>query len=232
MFVGAFGLDIAKYPTNPPTVDLCGVVDALLGSHEDRKSGHDLLVDLVNSRNLEHVTGYIRMKLTEGEARIVYACLRRRPEKIDAFVDVIPSPLTVYVAQGAVGASAAVATTINNSIQYSGIAAYGGDILGNLAGRVAAYVEETVDNSEALKIARRITEEWMGEFNCLEPRVVSGVIQLLEKLYEQAARDNRDEGRAQERRREDAYKKDKTLLDTIRDYLYGGTPIKTLSDPH
>jgi hypothetical protein len=30
LFVGAFGLDVAKYPESPPTVDLCGLVDALL----------------------------------------------------------------------------------------------------------------------------------------------------------------------------------------------------------
>jgi hypothetical protein len=40
----------------PLVVDLCGVIDTLLGDCEDRPTGHELLIALSNQNNLAHIT--------------------------------------------------------------------------------------------------------------------------------------------------------------------------------
>jgi hypothetical protein len=91
VFVGVFGLNTAN---DPLAVDLCGVIDALLERHDDRRTGHEtgheLLTALANENNLAHVTEYIRTKLSDDEARIVYAYLRRHQNRIEEFVNAIP----------------------------------------------------------------------------------------------------------------------------------------------
>jgi hypothetical protein len=77
MFVGAFGLN-----QSPPVVDLCGVIDSLVDSHYDNRSGRELLITLANKNNLDHITKYIRAKLNDDQARKVYGYLQRHPERI------------------------------------------------------------------------------------------------------------------------------------------------------
>ena len=96
MLVGVFGLN--RNADCPPVVDLCGVVDGLLDSrdglldgHDDHRTGHELLIAPANQNNLAHITQYIRTKLTDDQARIVYIHLRRHPERVAEFVNVIPS---------------------------------------------------------------------------------------------------------------------------------------------
>jgi hypothetical protein len=75
----------------PAGVDLCGVVDGLLDGRDDHRTGHELIA-LANQNNLVHITQYIRTKLTDDQARIVYIHLRRHPESVAEFVNAIPSP--------------------------------------------------------------------------------------------------------------------------------------------
>ncbi|EAU36755.1 conserved hypothetical protein [Aspergillus terreus NIH2624] len=98
MFVGAFGLD--RQAGYPPTVDLCGIVKALLGEiGQDDRSGHELLIEVANENHLAHITEYIQSKLTDTVARIVHACLRRHPERICEFIDAIPSAEQTLLSQ-------------------------------------------------------------------------------------------------------------------------------------
>lgn len=91
VFVGAFGLN--RSAGCPPVVDLCNAIEALVVSNNDDRhlSGHDLLIELANESNLAHITKYIRTKLTDQEALIVHAHLRRHPERTKDFVDAIPN---------------------------------------------------------------------------------------------------------------------------------------------
>jgi hypothetical protein len=66
-----------------------------------------------------------------------------------------------------------------------------------------------VDNSDAIRLARRICNDWLADFANLRPRPVADVVSQLERLQEHT--DSNSEN---------------TLLNTLRRYLYGLTPMK------
>ncbi|KAJ4217026.1 hypothetical protein NW757_014654, partial [Fusarium falciforme] len=89
-------------------------------------------------------------------------------------------------------------------------------ILGEAIGSGAVEVAENhaVDNSEALRLAHQICDEWLQDFTTFVPRPVNHVIHLL--------------GRLQGRRGDASHgSEDKdTLLGALRRYMYGRTPMK------
>jgi len=142
VFVGVFGLNTAKCPA----VDLCGVIDALLDSHGNHRTGHELLIALANENNLAHVTKYIRTKLSDDEARIVYAYLRQHRERIREFVNAIPAAEQIQRVRVVAGMIGTVASLLGAGIT----AGEGADIVEDVA----------VDCSGALQLARRMRDEW------------------------------------------------------------------------
>lgn len=146
VFVFVFGLNTAKCP---PAVDLCGVIDALLDGHDNHRTGHELLIALANENNLAHVTGYIRTKLSDDEARIVYAYLRRHPERIREFVNAVPAAEQIQSVRRVAGAIGAVASLL---------------VAGITADKGAAIVEDVAVNcSGALQLARRMRDDNSSE---------------------------------------------------------------------
>ncbi|KAM5349131.1 hypothetical protein ACJ41O_008954 [Fusarium nematophilum] len=225
VFVGLFRLDCTA--GCPPVVDLCGVVEALLISDDDdtHRSGHDLLIALANQNNLSHITKYIRTKLSNHEALIVHAYLQRHPEHIEEFVNAIPEEeqLQFYRITAETGAgllSGAAYKFLDSLGPLPKIVGYAVGYMGGTdsASRVVEVVEDhVVDNSEALQIAHRICDEWLLDYTTFVPRPVEQVVHLLQRL----------QGRRGEARDEDHDDKDKdTLLDTLRRYMYGRTPLK------
>ncbi len=225
MFVGAFGLRVEA--RCPPVVDLCSVVSALLDTHGDGRTGHELLIELANQNNLPHVTKYIRMKLSDDEARIVHAHLQRHPHRILEFVNAIPKtdriqgarntarrfvggplsipglPLLARFSPSAAGAVADAATA-------------GMESVGN---RTANILEDqAVEHSEALKLARSIWEEWWKDFAKLVARPVDDVVQLLKRLEEHPATNSGSIG--------SGASSEGRLLDTLHRYMYGHTPMR------
>jgi hypothetical protein len=186
MFVGAFGLD--RQAGYPSTVDLCGIVGALLeDNYRDDRSGHDLLIEIANENNLAHITEYIRKKLTDSVARIVHACLRRYPERIPEFKGAIPGADEIRESQKMKGRAKLGA----------GLLTVGGFVLGGpLGGGIGAalgmgaatgadvYEDRAVDSSEGLQLARRICKEWFQDFVDFAPRPVSDVVRLLQLLQQ------------------------------------------------
>ena len=157
--MGAFGLNVAKNDGRPPVIDLCGVIEALIGDHKDRRSGHELLIDLANSQGRGYISRYIRERLSDNQARIIFAHLRLHEEKIDEFVRAIPWSVTVTVT---------------------------GYLPGN---------DLRVDNSEAMRMAKHIAKEWLNDFRDFQPRRVSEVIRLLQRLGERTASDKDERGK-------------------------------------
>jgi hypothetical protein len=167
MFLGAFGMENDK----TPVVDLCGLLDGLLESNLDtigHRSGHDRLVVLANEQNVPHVTKYIRTRLTEHEARIVHLHLRKRKERIPEFVATIPSAenldsmettANVGVAAcmgGGVGLAVAMASgPFAPLVLFTGAAVS----LGSGMAATKAVKDKAVDNSDAMKLAKRICAE-------------------------------------------------------------------------
>ncbi|KAJ0120058.1 Uncharacterized protein J7T55_000911 [Diaporthe amygdali] len=230
VFVGLFGLNTTKNPGCPPGVDLCSFTEAIIGDESDHRSGHERLITLANEENRPNITRYIRKKLTDDEARILHAHLQRHPERVLEFVHAIPPPEEWESKRN----EARTGGKIFGSAASAAIAVVGGPltlpVLGAAAGPAgflgavavgyivgdkgaAATVDiledKKVEDSDALRLARSICNEWLAEFASLTPRPVADVIFQLQRL--QKRMDTNSEN---------------ILLDTLRRYLYGMTPMK------
>ncbi|KAF5707443.1 hypothetical protein FMUND_11114 [Fusarium mundagurra] len=95
MFVGVFGLRTSEEHLNPQAADLCGIADALLNDSGNNSSGHDLLIARANANNVSYISKYIKTKLTCREARIVDAHLKLHPDRVQEFIDAIPTEAQV-----------------------------------------------------------------------------------------------------------------------------------------
>ncbi|CAO2657759.1 Nn.00g038850.m01.CDS01 [Neocucurbitaria sp. VM-36] len=191
MFVGAFGLN----NKHTPVVDLCSLVDSLLDSKndpEDTRTGYECLIALANEENVPRVAKYIREKLTEEQARIIYGYLRRKPQEIQEFINVIPAPEQF------------------RNLELASIgASMSSPLLRYTFGR---KLDRKVEDSEILKLARRICDEWLLDFKDLTVRRVSDVVPLLERLDNHPSLGSSTKGRI--------------LLDHLRPHLYGWTPMR------
>lgn len=183
MFVAAFGLN--EQTKCPPVVDLCSVVATLLETRGNDRTGHELLIGLANQHNLEHINKYIRTKLSDDEARIVYAHMRRHPERVTEFVNAIPAAEEMRNRRwqgrgGGVLAGASVGSALGPLGLLAGAAL--GAAFANAGVNIAEEVG--VQTSEALKLARRIWDEWWLDSANLVPRSVAEVVDLLQRLQE------------------------------------------------
>lgn len=215
MFVGALGLREEKQPV----VDLCQLIEALVTDEVSDETGYDLLIRLANERNQHHITEYIRTKLTENEARVVYVHLKRHSERVEEFVEAIPPPEKIETLRTG---SKVFGTAIGGGAAWGLGPSIG--VLSNLlpillsgAGMMAGAVieDDVVEKSEALDLARRICREWLQDFEELLPRRIGDVVNLLEKL--QNSRITRNDNPESE---------SDTLLDRLRKYVYGRTPMR------
>ncbi|RSL59534.1 hypothetical protein CEP54_007217 [Fusarium duplospermum] len=178
LFVGLFGLNSSA--GCPPVVDLCGVVDALVYDNDDvNRSGHDLLTALANESNLAHIEKYIRTQLTDQEAFVVHAYLQRHPERKAKFIGAIPDENLIKTFQTvATSGGDAAGRALDSFLGQAGLEA--GPYF---ASKLAEVAEDlAVHDSEALRLARQMCDEWLHDFVILEPRPVSQVVQLLQKL--------------------------------------------------
>ncbi|EWY99974.1 hypothetical protein FOYG_03899 [Fusarium oxysporum NRRL 32931] len=234
MFVGVFGLqmpeDSEEHP-NPLAADLCGIADALLNDSGNNSSGHDLLIARANENDVSHISQYIKTKLTCQEARIVDAYLKRHPDQVQQFVDSIPPEAEVKMLRSSsriagmlIGTAVVLAASIFIPGEALGAAAGAsvastatGSVVVTAAGMAAGNsVEDSrVERSEALALARRIQKDWLSDFINFEPRPVSYVVDILQRLQDHEDRDRRNVS-------ED---NNDNLFDTIRQYMYGLTPM-------
>lgn len=255
MFVGVFGLkEDSLCPTVVDLCGVVGaLLDLQSGS--DGRSGYDLLIELADQHERAYITRYIRTKLTDDEARIVHGHLQQHPEQISEFLEAIPTeeenqnsrslllkagavvgvvgafvitgPLSpIAAAAGAVGGSTAAAGSIATAVTGASVGAAA-------ANRSADAIEnERVDKSEALRLARDIWDDWWQAFVHFRPRPIADVIDLLERLQESSdIRGTPDvEGQNDENSELEEQpaieQSGSTLLDTLRRYVYGRTPLQ------
>ncbi|KAF5243564.1 hypothetical protein FANTH_8143 [Fusarium anthophilum] len=234
MFVGVFGLKTSKENPNPQAADLCGIADALLNESGNNSSGHDLLIARANANNVSYISKYIKTKLTCREARIVDAHLKLHPDKLQQFIDAIPPEaeantlrLSSQIGCSSLGAVLGVASvlvpgvgqafgaaTVVGSVSGSAVTAVLSSVTAGLAGlragsEFAESVEESrVDRSEALALARRIQTNWLLDFEDFNPRPISEVVDILQRLQDQWLEDDNN-----------------SLFDAIGQYMYGLTPL-------
>lgn len=83
---------------------------------------------------------------------------------------------------------------------------------GGIAGTEFAK-NRIVDNSGAMKLARRICDEWLLDFKDLIPRPILDVVPLLERLQDHPSAGKKEAG-------------GRTLLDELRPHMYGWTPMR------
>ncbi|KAL4882995.1 hypothetical protein BJY04DRAFT_216712 [Aspergillus karnatakaensis] len=210
MFVAAFGLK--EEHGRPSAVDLCGVAEALLGNQDGGRSGHDRLIELANTRNLSHITEYIRSKLTSSEAGIVHAYLDVHTGRIDEFVNAIPTQEQLDgIQSGTRGTGAAIDKFVNGAVsQVPVVGSYILDMVGTDNGRrLGTHVEDLiVDSSKALKLAHEICSDWLQQFTEFVPRPVEDVVHLLQRLNARSAAGNTD------------------ALNSLDEFIYGETPLQ------
>jgi hypothetical protein len=234
MFVGAFGL----LDEETAVADLCGVAEALVGEEKDEgKSGHELLIRIANAKGLGHISRYIRTKLTDDQARMVYVHLGLHPEKIQEFVEAIPPPekveklqtvstslgTSVGTVRGLAGGVILAPFTGGSSLAVggacTGVGGFGGFCLGKSAGETIA--DNEVNKSEALQLSLRICKEWLQDFGNLEPRRVGKVVTLLQKLQK------KDQSKRTTSNSSDSQKPElNTMLDKLGKHVYGRTPMQ------
>ncbi|KAL5328286.1 hypothetical protein ACEPPN_001784 [Leptodophora sp. 'Broadleaf-Isolate-01'] len=204
MFVGAFGLKNKL----SPVVDLCELVDALLSGVSTpriNRSGHELLIDLANKNNVAYISKYIKERLRDEEARVVYMYLQRHEKEIHEFVNAIPPYYQV------------VAAETKQAIEegcLSYIEQIGWSVIKDFADDRRKEANRVVDDSKAIQLAHRIYEKWLLDFKDLVPRPVAKVILLLERLQDHPSLDG-NRGTAH-----------RTLLEELRPHLYGLTPMR------
>lgn len=208
--MGAFGLDRqARYPS---TVDLCGIIKALLEDNDrDDRSGHDLLIKIANKNNLAHITEYIRQKLTDSVARIIYACLHRYPERIPEFIKgAILNTDKIQESKKIKGRAKFGTGTLLTVNRFSLNDPVGGLIGAALAAETATganiYENQAVDSSEGLQLARRIYKGWFRDFVNFAPRPVSNIVRLLQLLQQRSIGARR--------------------WLSINEFIYGDTPMR------
>ncbi|KAH7009769.1 hypothetical protein EDB80DRAFT_713833 [Ilyonectria destructans] len=233
MFVGIFGLNEAA--RCPPVVDLCGAVDALLDIRGDEAgSGHNRLIALASENNRAYIDKYIRTKLTEDEAHILAKHLTQNRARVQEFVDDIPTEEENLQARrqganagkilGIVGGIAITGMVISPVGPVGALVAAGGYLLGDKTAQIKADKVENakVDNSKALKLAHDVWDEWWQSFARFEPRLVSDVVSLLERLHDYS--ESTESGDSEEQTAEE--QRITPVLDTLRRYIYGRTPLK------
>ena len=211
VFVGAFGLNVENCPD---VVDLCGVIDALLVGHNSNKTGRELLIELAKGKDLGYIAKFIKDKFSDDEARIIHAFLQRHPHRVDEFVKAIPSEGKIHFLH--TGSRVMEGTT--------GSLPLGLPFLTEYATVLAKSFEDgVVDRSEGMKLAHSMREEWWKEFSHFVPRPVDNVVHLLQRLEEHSKDngngDGGNTGKVEKSR-------DRNLLDTLRPYMYGGTPMR------
>jgi hypothetical protein len=226
VFIGVFGLNTDKCPS---VVDLCAVLERLLDGYDGHQTGHNLLVSLANQNSLEHITKYIRTKLTDDEARIVYAYLKRHPHRVQEFVDAVPSETRMKQARknakglgavvtGAVCVIAAASTGVTMPF-VAAVAAGGGFAAGYEAADTAVDFAEddAVEKSKALELARSMCKEWWQACEGLVPRLVNSVVDLLHRVQEHPVPSANGSSDLPDTR---------SALDVLHPYLYGPTPMQ------
>jgi hypothetical protein len=142
------------------------------------------------------------------------------PSPVDALVDMFVEILAPFVGGLVVYTVYLIvvfAAFAGLIICFAATGAMIGIFLGSKAGSTTgALVEDkAVENSKALELARSITKEWLYEFQGFKPQKVGVTISLLERL--QDLEDHKKGGEVT---------KDKSLLDTLREHMYGSTPMR------
>ncbi|KAL4796084.1 hypothetical protein BDV19DRAFT_378339 [Aspergillus venezuelensis] len=165
LFVAVFGLD--RKAGHPLTADLCAIADALLAESDGgNRDGHDLLLELANENNLEHITGHIQSKLTDGADETRKAMTQKNGSKFGLGV---LSPL--------------VGGTLGDLLGL----AIGVDVGFGTGAAVDKYEDKAIDLSEGLKLARKMCKEWFQDFMHLVPRPAAEIVHLLQELQQRSA---------------------------------------------
>ncbi|KAF5602531.1 hypothetical protein FPCIR_1872 [Fusarium pseudocircinatum] len=225
MFVGVFGLQTSREHLNPQAADLCGIADALLNESGNNSSGHDLLIARANANNLSYISKYIKAKLSCREARIVDAHLKLHPDKLQEFITSIPPEAEVnklHSSSRAGGAFLGKGLGFAASMVIPGRSAVvdAASAFGTAVGSAFADSVEnsSVDSSEALALAKNIQRKWLLDFENFNPRPISQVVDILQRLQDQwLDHEDYDPGHVPE--------DNDNLFDAIRQYMYGLTPM-------
>ena len=249
VFVSAFGLD----PSKCKGIDTCDFVYML----EERNTlqeidkrmhrwekeypynGHRILIEFARSKNAKHAVPWIREKLKQKEAGILWEVLKDDKKLTKRLIDLIPPEGTYENAEIAsnVSTSASIGGGILSGVfliaaPFTGgatllLAAAAGAAVG--AGGYAARqsINSAADNHEALKLARSAVEDKIRKEIKLETilkrlqRLKPHSAQHVSNLLDMVLKENKEASSSRVHE----------IIDSIKPYIYGGTPmIKALTE--
>ena len=248
VFATAFGLDDTKC-NGVNTCDFIALlkkkkeIDETLERWETEypRNGHEKLIRFAKDKNTPHAEPWIKEKLSPKEAGILWEVLQDDDELTKKFLPLIP-PESTYnnykIAKtagkiaseggpriGALGIFTAIATGVATGVATGGavfVAMGAVGIATAVAGRKATKsVNDSVDNHEALKLAREAIHNAISKKNDLKPflqknqKAKSYFIKYVSNLLDVLLRksNNASSSRVQE------------IIDSIKRYIYGGTPM-------
>lgn len=210
VFVGVFGLN--EDARCPPVVDLCGITNALLDVQGNGRTGHDLLVELGNQSNGANISDYVQAKLSDDEACIIYLYLQRYPEHIPEFVSIILEAEVVRSTPHHAGSDNLKELT-DGQVLSLWMSAFG---LTEDSNPVPGYTV-IPERQAASALTRIIWETWWKDFIKFVPRPGDDVVRLLQQLQDHPLMNGRRIGREQ---------CDHRLVDILRRYMFGATPVR------
>ena len=242
VFVSAFGLN----PSKCKDTDTCDFVSML----EERKTlqeidkrmhrwekeypynGHSILIEFAMSKNAEHAVPWIKEKLIQKEAGILWEVLKDDDELTEKFIRLIPPEGTYEKAQAASNAGenassfgtklaiyGVLAVPFTGGISLLGTASGVGLLMGGKA--VKKSIDSSIEDHEALKLAHDTVEDKLckelkletilQKLQILKPHSVKYVSNLLDTVLQE--------------NKEASSSRIHEIIDSIKPYIYGETPM-------
>ena len=196
-------------------------------------NGHRILIEFTKRKKAPHAVPWIKEKLVQKEAGILWEALKDDDELTKKFIDLIPPEGTYEKVQ--------IASTAGKAISYGGAAgvAVGAGLsfflgpvvplavgvvssVAGAGGHVAKNkINRKADNHEALKLARKSVEE-----KILKETKLKTILEKIQKLKPHSAKyvSNLLDGVLQENK-EASSSRVHEIIDSLKPYIYGDTPM-------
>ena len=195
-------------------------------------NGHRILIEFAKRKKAPHAVPWIKEKLAQKDAGILWEVLKDDDELTKKFIDLVPPKgtyervQTASTAGKAVSYSGAAGAAVGVGLSLflgpvpllvglaSGVAGAGGHVAKNEINRKA-------DDHEALKLARKSVEE-----KILKETKLKTILEKIQKLKPHSAKyvSNLLDGVLQENK-EASSSRVHEIIDSLKPYIYGSTPM-------
>ena len=236
IFVSAFGLNTSKCE-GINTCDFVSMMENREALQEIHKrmarweeqyphNGHRILIEFAKNKNSPHAVPWIKDKLAQKEAGILWEVLKDDDELTKRFIDLIPPEGTYEKVQTAEKTASRVGTTgVITGVLLFPVLGPGSIILGAMAGAGGYMAKNEInrraDDHKALKLARESVKE-----KILKETKLKTILEKIQKLKPHPAKyvSNLLDDLLQENK-EASSSRVHEIIDSLKPYIYGRTPM-------